>query len=227
MPELHSPGQGVPARAQTPTQLAAVAMPPPPPPDISGQNPIVTPPPVQVIAAPVPFSSKLALPLAVLAVAGVGFGIYAIRQQGAVQVLPTPPAAVTQAPVHPPAPAPAPVAAVPAPVQLPSNPVEPVAPSVSANTTLLKLTSTPSGAEVRDVDDRMLGTTPFEMRVPSNKQVQLTLKAEGYKPLVVKKVVAGETVALTGTLKRDPKAGAGPEPLLGGKRSGGYKDDPY
>jgi hypothetical protein len=137
-----------------------------------------------------------------------------------VQVVPVPQAAPAPQAVAPAVPA-APVA-----VQAPATP-DPVVPSALANTTLLTLTSTPTGAEVRDVDDRMLGVTPFEMRVPSNKPLALTLKADGYKPLPIKqKVVTGERLALSGTLKKDPKA-LKADALLGGKRSVGYKDDPY
>jgi hypothetical protein len=153
----------------------------------------------------------------VVVVAAIAF--IALRGPPAVQVVavpvtPTPP---TAAPVMPAAPVAAPAASP-----------EPAVPSALSNTTLLMLTSTPTGAEVRDIDDRMLGVTPFEMRVPSNKPLALTLKADGYKPLPIKqKVVTGERLALTGTLKKDPKA-AKQDPLLpGGKRSVGYKDDPY
>jgi hypothetical protein len=101
-------------------------------------------------------------------------------------------------------------------------------PTALTGTTLLRVVSTPSGAEVRDVDERVLGTTPFELRVPSNKPLQLTLRADGYKPLVLKQArVSGERLELPVTLRRDPKQDVKPDPLLGPKHTVGYKDDPY
>ena len=50
-------------------------------------------------------------------------------------------------------------------------------------TTLVTVTSTPAGAAVLDADDRLLGTTPFDLRVPTDKPLQLTLRHDGYKPL--------------------------------------------
>jgi hypothetical protein len=90
---------------------------------------------------------------------------------------------------------------------------------------LVTVSSSPAGAEVHDADDRLLGNTPFELRVPRDRPLQLTLKADGYKPYVIKqKTVSGEKVSLSGTLKKDPRADDG----KGGRRSGvGYKDDPY
>jgi serine/threonine protein kinase len=113
------------------------------------------------------------------------------------------------------------VAVVPAPPSTPAS-----YPTANAGTTLVSVTSQPSGAEVRDVDDRLLGMTPFDLRVPSSKPLHLTLKHDGFKALVLKKTVSGDRVALSGTLKRDPKADLPPGPQSN-KRSVGYKDDPY
>ena len=100
--------------------------------------------------------------------------------------------------------------------------------TATAGTSLVTVTSQPSGAEVRDADDRLLGMTPFDLRVPSSKALQLTLKHDGFKPLVLKKTVNGDRVAISGTMKKDPRAdlppSADPQP---NKRSVGYKDDPY
>ncbi len=122
-----------------------------------------------------------------------------------------------------------PVAAAPASVDAPAPPATPASyPTATAGTTLVTVTSQPSGAEVRDVDDRLLGMTPFDLRVPASKALQLTLKHDGFKALVLKKTVSGDRVALSGTLKKDPKADLAPasEPQSN-KRSVGYKEDPY
>jgi len=102
--------------------------------------------------------------------------------------------------------------------------------TVDSNTTLVTVTSSPAGAEVRDTDDRFLGTTPFDLRVPSGKPVQLTLRRDGFKPFRINKNVAGERVSLSGTLKREtqPKGDAAPsreEPSQ--RKPTGYKDNPY
>jgi serine/threonine-protein kinase len=223
MPELQTPqyGVNVGARAGESAPLPSTqrpSMPPPPPADISGRNAQVG----EIVVSPVsPIRRFLPLGAGVVVAAAV-VAYLLLRGPAAVQVVPVPPL-----PPAPQAALPAaPVPAVAAPAIAPATP-DPVVPSALANTTLLLLTSTPTGAEVRDVDDRMLGVTPFEMRVPSNKPLALTLKAEGYKPLPIKqKVVSGERLALSGTLKKDPKS-LKADALLGGKRSVGYKDDPY
>ncbi len=224
MPELQTPQYGVHLAARGgletplpytfPAPAHSPSMPPPPPADISGRNAQVG----EIEVSPVsPLRRFLPVGAGAL-VAGGALAFFVLRGPAAVQVV--------AVPIAPPQRIAAPV--VPAPMVAPATATtEPVAPSALANTTLLTLTSTPTGAEVRDVDDRMLGVTPFEMRVPSNKPLALTLKADGYKPLPIKqKVVAGERLALSGTLKKDPKA-VKADALLGGKRSVGYKDDPY
>ena len=130
-------------------------------------------------------------------------------------------------------PAAAPSVAAASPVQPPATdtaaaPAAPAVPATyqtaNAGTTLVTVTSTPSGAEVRDVDDRLLGMTPFDLRVPSQKQLQLTLKHDGFKAITLKKKPEGDRMALSATLKKDSRADA---PDMPNKRSVGYKDDPY
>jgi len=97
-----------------------------------------------------------------------------------------------------------------------------VAPAVA--TTLVTLTSTPSGAEVHDAGDKFLGTTPFDLRVPSKEPLQLTLRLHGYRATPVKRVVEGERMSLNVTMK---SAKADPYESRPIRRSVGYKDDPY
>ena len=97
--------------------------------------------------------------------------------------------------------------------------------TANAGTTLVTVTSTPSGAEVRDADDRMLGMTPFDLRIPSARPLQLTLRHDGFKPVTLKKKVEGERISLSVTMKKDARADSS-EPMPN-KRSVGYKDDPY
>jgi hypothetical protein len=99
---------------------------------------------------------------------------------------------------------------------------QPAYQTANSNTTLVSLSSTPSGAEIRDADDRMLGLTPFDFRVPSSRPLQLTLRHEGYKPVKVQKKVDGEHVAVSVSMKKDKSS----DTELN-KRSVGYKDDPY
>jgi hypothetical protein len=125
------------------------------------------------------------------------------------------PPVAAASPVAPPAPAAgqaADAAPAPASYQTPNT-----------GTTLVIVTSTPSGAEVRDIDDRLLGMTPFDLRVPTAKPLKLTLRYEGYKPLVLSKKPDGERMPLAVTLKKDSKA----DQSEFNKRSVGYKDDPY
>jgi hypothetical protein len=137
--------------------------------------------------------------------------------QVVVQQIPVP-AVAPAAPV----PTPAPAAAVPA----AAAPVEASAyQTANAGTTLVTVTSSPSGAEVRDADDRMLGMTPFDLRVPSAKPLQLTLRHDGFKPVTLKRKVDGERVSLAVTMKKDARADSSEQ--MPNKRSVGYKDDPY
>ena len=88
----------------------------------------------------------------------------------------------------------------------------------------MTVTSTPAGAEVRDAEDKFLGTTPFDLRVPSSKPLQLTLRHDGYRPASLNKAVEGERMSLSVTLK---SARSDPYESKPNKRSVGYKDDPY
>jgi hypothetical protein len=86
------------------------------------------------------------------------------------------------------------------------------------------LTSTPNGAEVRDAADRFLGTTPFDLRVPSGKPLQLSLRHHGYRAAWVNRNVDGERMSVNVTMK---DAKAAPYESRPSKRSVGYKEDPY
>ena len=164
---------------------------------------------------------RIALPPALIIIAGIGTAAYVLRAPAppapspaeAVAVAPLPPAAPPEAviPVAPPPPAPA--------------PLETTAPAdASAATTLVTLTSTPAGAEVRDAEGQFLGTTPFDLRVPTSKPLKLTLRRDGYRPASLNKTAEGERMSLSVTLKsaRTERSESKPN-----KRSVGYKDDPY
>jgi len=171
---------------------------------------------------------RIALPPALIVMAGIGTAAYVLWVP-APPVPPAPPlaAAVPVGPLGPDAP---PAAAVPvAPSQPAPAPLETPAPAVAypaafAGTTLVTVTSTPAGAEVRDAEDKFLGTTPFDLRVPSSKPLKLTLRHDGYRPASLKKAVEGERMSLSVTLK---SARADPYESKPHKRSVGYKDDPY
>src|SRR5690349_19905258 len=85
------------------------------------------------------------------------------------------PVATTKA-IAPAPPPPAPETAAPAPSPYPSS---------LAGTTLAMVACTPSDAEVHDAANRFLGTTPFDLRVPANKTLQLTLRYSGYRPRTI------------------------------------------
>jgi serine/threonine protein kinase len=208
---------------------AAVTQPPPPPLEsIVASQPHPVPPSVAPVPLAVPAQKRgpLVIALAIAAVA-VAFAVYSMMSRRAQEsdFVPVPVPVAQQ-----------PIAANPPPAQLPATPIAPPvhapidvpAPTALAGTTQVRVTSTPTGAEVRDIDERILGTTPFEMSVPSNKPLLLTLHADGYKPLVLKQSkVTGEKLELPVTLKRDPRLAAKPDPAPVNKHSAGYKDDPY
>jgi hypothetical protein len=106
----------------------------------------------------------------------------------------------------------------------PPAPVQSADPTASAGTTLVTVASVPTGAEVRDAEDRFLGTTPFDLRVRSSQLLRLTLRQNGYRPASLKKMIEGERMSLNVTLKS-----AKPDPYESrpNKRSVGYKEDPY
>jgi len=231
-----APMQRTAAMARGQTGKHAIAQPPPPPADISGPSSVAFEPRGQKPEAAAAKKSRAPLVAALGAVVLGGASAAAYFAMRGAPEAPAP-VAVSPAPaaIHPPATAPAaPVdpSAAPAANTLPAAPAAEPAPSTVptalTGTTLVHVISSPSGAEVRDIDERVLGNTPFDLRVPSNKPLQLTLRADGYKPAVLKeRNITGERVELTGALKRDPKSGAKAEPGNGSKRSVGYKDDPY
>jgi serine/threonine-protein kinase len=214
-PAMRTPSEPMPAMTATPAagthpvHKPHMAMPPPPPPEAFE----VTPRPGRPKEAPPRKRSALRAAIlvpAVIAVAGMmGAALYLRSPQ---------PAALPPMPVSPPV-----AAATPA--QPPAaQPTEPAAyPTANAGTTLVTVTSIPSGAEVLDVDNRLLGATPFDLRVPTAKPLQLTLRHDGYKPTTLKKKAEGERMPLSVTLKKDSKV----DDLMPNRRSVGYKDDPY
>jgi hypothetical protein len=203
-----------------------LARPPPPPPEaMIDEDPL---PPqkresqaMKVVRAAAPIIRRsmlrpaLVIPAA-LAVGGAAGLVLYLRSGSAqvvVQQIPAAPAAVestSAAPVFTPA-APAPEATSYR--------------TANAGTTLVSVSSTPSGAEVRDADDRLLGMTPFDLRVPAASPLQLTLRHEGFKPVTLKKKVEGERVSLSVTMKKEGRTD--PYEVVPHKRSVGYKDDPY
>jgi len=230
-PGLRTPSQ--PMRAQ-PAGAPHLVKPPPPPPDAMVDDSAPTQPrltpapharsrPAAAVAMPPAqaqaqrSSSRAVIVLSVVMVAaGLGAAVLWARHA-------QPPAAVVQQPVPQPPPVaaatPAPAAVEPAPAPVPvARPAAPVGP-----TTLVTITSIPSGASVHDPNDRVLGMTPFDLRVPSAQPLQLTLKHDGYKPATLNKQVDGERMSLSVTLKTAKVDG----PQTPNRRSVGYKDDPY
>ncbi len=112
-----------------------------------------------------------------------------------------------------------------APVAVASPAPEPAAPTPAPEppTTLVTITSTPDGSSVRDGDDRFLGTTPFDLRVPAASVLQLTFAHEGYKTATLRKQVDGEHLSLSVSLKSNRHERS----KRPNRRSVGYKDDPY
>jgi serine/threonine-protein kinase len=198
------PGQTPSSAMRTPSQpMSSMPTPgsgshhlsrPPPPPD----DALEELEPVRSFPA-----AAIAVPLVLLLAAGGAFALY--RRASPAPAPSVPQVAETAAP--------APVAAAPA-----------AKPDPNAGTTLVQVASDPAGAEVRDEADQVVGTTPFELRVPSAKTVQLRFRRDGFRAATVKKMVEGERTALSVTLKRDKGAAAATQM---GKRSVGYKDDPY
>ncbi len=179
---------------------------------------------IHLVATPAAASrgvpARVAWAVATVAVVALASGIFWVR--GLRPVRPAHPAATA---------APGPVAAAardfarsiaPPPV-VETAPVPAAYATANAGTTLVTITSAPAGAAVLDADDRLLGTTPFDLRVPADKPLQLTLKHDGYKPYTLKKQVEGEKVSLSVTMKTAKSDGY----QTPNRRSVGYKDDPY
>jgi len=169
---------------------------------------------------------RSALPPALIVMAGIGTAAYVLWAPSP-PAPPAPPvaAAVPVAPLAPDSPpaAASPIAPpAPAPLETPAPAV--AYPAAFAGTTLVTVTSNPAGAEVRDAEDKFLGTTPFDLRVPTSKPLQLTLRHDGYRPASLSKAVEGERMSLSVTLKSARTDAYESKPH---KRSVGYKDDPY
>jgi len=247
-PGLRTPSQPMQAMRPTPAGgIPHVARPPPPPPEalaeedgyagrraeaagrsigdeeVSDIQTRATPAGGMARARQQPAAARkpivpIAIAAGVVLVAFAGLALY-VRSQPVVvvqKVAPPPVAAATPAaPVEPQPQQPAPEAPPPA-----AGGYQ----TANAGTTLVTVTSTPSGAEVRDIDERLLGMTPFDLRVPSQKPLQLTLRHEGFKPVTLKKKAEGEHISLSVTMKKDSRADAYD---VIPKRSVGYKDDPY
>jgi serine/threonine protein kinase len=214
MPAMRTPAGGSPQHHLRP--------PPPPPEALVDEDPIpiqrrVTPAYGTPKAMPTQKPSRLRPALiaaaALLVAGGSGFGLY--RQLTSGQVV------VQQIPAQSPSVPTTSVVAAPA----TATPEAASYQTANTGTTLVTVTSTPSGAEVRDADERLLGMTPFDLRVPAQKPLQLTLRHEGFKPLTLKKKPEGERVSLNVTMKKDARTD--PYETMPNKRSVGYKDDPY
>jgi hypothetical protein len=88
---------------------------------------------------------------------------------------------------------------------------------------LVTVSTRPSGAEVRDGNDRVLGTTPLDVRVRSGEQLRLTLQLNGYQSVSVNQRIDGDYDVVRVAMQRaEPVTQPKPrEPLAG------YKKDPY
>jgi serine/threonine-protein kinase len=229
-PSMQTPSQPMPAVRTPAAGSPHIVRPPPPPPEAMLEDDAIAPIPIQqrvtpaygMRSVPPPAPRKpsrlraaLVVPAALAAAGAVAAVLYlrASSAQVVVQQIPPPAPAVVNSSV-----APAPAAA--------ASPAQPGGyQTANAGTTLVSVTSTPSGAEVRDVDDRLLGMTPFDLRVPAAKPLQLTLRHEGFKPVTLKKKPEGDRISLSVTMKKDAKTD--PYEIMPNKRSVGYKDDPY
>ena len=223
-PSLRTPSQPMPAMRTPAIGLPHIAQPPPPPPEaMFDEDPL----PLQQrltpsrgtprVAAPVAKRSLLRPAVVVPSVLGVALaaGVALYLRSASAQVV------VQQIPA-----APLPVAAAPMSAAAATASPEPAGyQTANAGTTLVTVASTPSGAEVRDADDRLLGMTPFDLRIPSAKPMQLTLRHDGFKPVTLKKKVEGERISLSVTMKKDARTDS--LEAMPNKRSVGYKDDPY
>ncbi|HYS10185.1 MAG TPA: protein kinase [Myxococcales bacterium] len=164
-------------------------------------------PALRVVAAP-----------ALIVLGGIGTAAYVLRAP----TLSVPPPPVAQAPRMVAA-APVTPSAETAP-PAPAPPAQPDYPASFAGTTLVMVTSMPSGAEVHDAANRFVGLTPFDLRVPNNKPLQLTVRHDGYRPATINRKISGVRMSLNVTLK---SARTDPYEPHSVKKSIGYKDDPY
>ena len=221
-PALRTPSQPLGDLRPTPGRgTANVPRPPPPPADAMVDEYPEPAPRVRVATPQPPVAApkkpaqpwRLALPPALIIVAGIVAAAIVLRAPGR-----------APAPQPPPAPA-VPAVTAAASVQPPAPP--PPAPATAdpgaAGTTLVTLTSSPPGAEVRDAGNRLLGTTPFELRFPSGKPLQLALRRRGYRAAWLSRMVDGERMSVHVTMKN----AKGPYESKPIQRSVGYKEDPY
>ncbi|HEY6912196.1 MAG TPA: serine/threonine-protein kinase, partial [Myxococcales bacterium] len=237
-PGLRTPSQPMPSMRGAAAGAPHLVKPPPPPPEAMADEDGTPqkararskPPPLPADAlagfdpepdAPQGRAARVAWAIAAAAVIAVAGGILWVRTARPARA-PVPAAPAQAAPTAA-ATAPAPAPAPPPIVETAPVPVPAAYATANAGTTLVSITSTPSGAAVHDADDRLLGTTPFELRVPADKPLQLTLKHDGYKPYTLKKQVEGERTSLSVTMKAAKSDGY----QMPNRRSVGYKDDPY
>ena len=214
-PTMRTPSGPLPAvRPRTPSGGISRAQPPPPPLDITAEHSQARPRTLRFAAfrrqrSWLPYAPAAA---AILVLAGVAIFLRQRNQRPAPAL-----AVVSVAPIAVPAPA--------LPVAQPAPPAPPPAyPVATAGVTTVTVTSSPTGAEVTDIDGRTLGSTPVDLPISTGKALQLVLKRDGYKPFALtRKSVAGDRISLSATLTKDSKAKE-PQPT---KRSVGYKDDPY
>jgi serine/threonine-protein kinase len=218
-PGLRTPSQPMSAMRATPARgTPHVSRPPPPPLDAFGEQ--LTP--VRsgmrrarwpVIPAKVASVLRIAGLPALILLAGIGAAAYVLRAPIRVAVVHVPSPPSIAAPVPSPV-----VTSAPAPtvVQAAVQPAEETQVRVT-------LTSTPSGAEVRDPAGQFLGRTPLDLRVPPGR-LQVTVRRDGYRPVSLDRRVEAEHERLSVTMK-SAKSGA-PESRPH-NRATGYKDDPY
>ncbi len=215
MPSMRTPSGPMP----TPPQVRG--MPPPPPPDADISRPRSMPPPQ--VSEPPSFgritarSSPVKVVVPAVVVAGLIGVVYwwATRPQYVTpaQVILTPDAIDKALEAKPPEPV----------------TIKPTVPAtyetVNVGTTLVTVNSTPGGAEVRDADDRLLGVTPYDLRAPTGKRLQLTVHRDGFKVARIDRTISGDRMPLTVSLKREPQQRADPaEPK---RATPGYKKNPY
>jgi serine/threonine-protein kinase len=228
-PTLRTAPTGAQVAASTPEKgNGAIARPPPPPPDAMEEDepaPPRTPQPPAAERVSAPRKRKMSrmmrmvVPPALIVLAGIIAAVIVLRSPIEAPVLPAASAAVVQAsdvvPSHP--------ATAVVPASPPTATVSAREPAPAA-TTLVILTSAPAGAEVRDARNRLLGMTPFQVRIQSGKPLELALRHRGYRPVWLSRKVDGEKMSLHVTM-RDAKVRA--SDAMSAKRSVGYKEDPY
>lgn len=132
-----------------------------------------------------------------------GFLFLKISEKQPVQVTPMPVAPVATSPAS----------TAPAVVEQPAPAVPTPAPA-PAHHTVVRITSTPAGAQVT-IDGKSYGLTPADIELwgdiaAPGKEIQFRFDKEGFETANVSRVVQGEQLAVDAMLMR--KAGAGPKP---------------